>query len=186
MSITLVAPVARNARAAALAMCRATLLLGILLGLGFLYVAVRAAVDPLWLEGIIAIAFPGAPPLSSPAALLVIASWAVAQVVALAVALLAVWRTFAALAGSEVLVPGAGIWLRRAGLALVASAALMMSMSPVVSFAISMNAPAGQRFVTLSLGSGEITTLFVGGMLVALGHVLRLAAEINEDSRQIV
>ncbi|WP_367782441.1 DUF2975 domain-containing protein [Mesorhizobium marinum] len=175
----------RNARSAARAMRRATLALGVILALGLAYAAIRAAFDRQWLDGLIAANHAGVDS-SSPSALALLFILFAAQVSVFTVALHAVWRTFDALAEDQLLPAEAGRWLRRAGLCFAASAILTILAVPVVSLAASLHASAGQRFVSLGLGSGEVMTLFIAGVLVALGHVLSLAAEVGEDNRQIV
>ena len=178
---------ARHARIAARRMSYATLAAGAMLGSGFAYLLGQATFNPGWVAGLIAARHPGlgAAYVGPPVVFMAIA-WMLAQAAVLAVALHAIWRAFRVLADRDGLTPEAGHLLQRAGLAFAASAGLVVLATPVLSLAASLNAPAGQRFLSLSVGSSEVLTLLMAGVLMALGHTLRLAAEIDEDHRQIV
>lgn len=177
----------RRARKAARVMKTTTLVVGAMIGLGIAYVGVRAAADRQWLGSLLASQYPTVDPAGIGGTAIVAGLlWGLAQVGVLGIALHAVWRTFDVLADGEALDAMAGQWLKRAGFAFAATAALIIVARPVLSLAVSMNAPAGQRFVTVGIGSSELLALLIAGVLVALGHILALAAEISRENREFV
>jgi hypothetical protein len=177
----------QRARKAARLMKTATLIVGAVIGLGIAYVGVRAAADRQWLGSLLASQYPTVDPARIGGAAIVTGLlWGVAQVGVLGIALHAVWRTFGVLADGEALDALAGQWLKRAGVAFAATAALMILAHPILSLAVSMNAPAGRRFLTIGIGSSELLALLIAGILVALGHVLALAAEISRENGEFV
>ena len=81
--------------------------------------------------------------------------------------------------GTAICVRGAGIWFGTA-------AVLMVLSTPVTSLIASLGQPEGRRFLSIGLETQHLLALLLSAVLITLGHVLALAADIAEDNRQIV
>lgn len=78
------------------------------------------------------------------------------------------------------------IRVRRAGLAFAVAALILVLSTPLETLIASIGQPEGRRFLSVGLESQHLLALLLSAVLVTLGHVLSLAADIAEDNRQIV
>lgn len=108
------------------------------------------------------------------------------QAVPIVAALAALRCAFAQIAGGEMIGADTARWLRRAGWAFMANAAVMLASKPLVSLALSIDMPPGQRFLAIGVGTPELLALLVSGVLVMFGHLMAVATEIQDENRRFV
>jgi Protein of unknown function (DUF2975) len=108
------------------------------------------------------------------------------QIVLLLGAVYALWRTFGTIASSEGININTALWIRRSGLAFAATSLAMVLSVPVGTAIGSWGQAPGQRFVSISFDAPQLLAFLLAAVLIILGHVLALAADIAEDNRQIV
>jgi hypothetical protein len=72
--------------------------------------------------------------------------------------------------------------LHRFGIAVLAQAALGPLSATALALALSLANPPGQRLVVLSVSSNDYFALVVGGVLMAMGAVMREAARLAEEN----
>ncbi|MCQ0989231.1 DUF2975 domain-containing protein [Jiella marina] len=104
----------------------------------------------------------------------------------LLLALKSLWDMFSEFERRAPLSRSAAGHLRQAGLLFLAFAIWRLVSVPVASLVLSVGNTPGERFVAVSIGSADLLAVLTGGVLVIVGHVMALAAEIDEDNRQIV
>lgn len=126
------------------------------------------------------------PPSTSGLAVALLLAIFVLQAVPVVAALAALRRAFAQIAGGEMIGAEAARWLRRAGWAFTANAAVMLASKPLVSLALSIDMPPGQRFLSIGVGTPELLALLVSGVLVMFGHLMTVATEIQDENRRFV
>ncbi|MCB1382267.1 MAG: hypothetical protein KDJ73_04925 [Notoacmeibacter sp.] len=95
-------------------------------------------------------------------------------------------RAFASFSGEAVLNSRSAVLLSHAGLLFAANAVAMIIAQPLLSAIYSAGAPAGQGFITIRIGTGELLSLLLSGILFVTGHLMALAAEVDGEMRQIV
>ena len=76
--------------------------------------------------------------------------------------------------------------VRTSGLWFGAAAMAMLLSTPLLSLVASIGQPEGQRFVLIGVETQHLLAVLLAAVLVTLGHVLVLAADIADDNRQIV
>lgn len=147
---------------------------------------VLALLDPDWLAAFLAERLSAKQlPIAPPAAFLIV----VLHLVPLTVfvyGLICMRTTFAAIAHSEIISALAGTALRRAGAAFAISTVAMIALQPAVTALYSLGAPPGEGFISIGVGTGELTTLLMAGVFIGFGHLVALAAEIDNENHQIV
>ncbi len=124
-------------------------------------------------------------PVSTPTAMLIVLLF-LFQVGLFLYGLNCMRQAFSIIAGRDIIDSTAGLMMRRAGLFFAATAVAMILFTPALSALFSVSAPAGNHFISLSFGSGEALTLLMSGVVVVVGHVIALAAEVEDEIRQIV
>jgi hypothetical protein len=102
------------------------------------------------------------------------------------VALYALWQAFGTLGASEALSLETALYIRHAGLAFAATSIAVFLSYPLGSLIGSIGAGPGRRFVNVSFDSQQLLTFLLAAVLIILGHVLALAADIADDNRLIV
>jgi Protein of unknown function (DUF2975) len=102
------------------------------------------------------------------------------------IALHALWQAFGSIAKNEGISLETARWIRRAGLAFAATSIAMFLSCPLNSLIGSVGAGPGRRFVNVSFDSQQLLTFLLAAVLIILGHILALAADIADDNRQIV
>lgn len=86
----------------------------------------------------------------------------------------------------DVFTAEAPIRLRRIGFCIVALALLRPITSTMLGVILTWGNPPGQRILSLSLGIDDYMIAALGGLFLAIGHVMTEAARMAEDHRQIV
>ena len=78
------------------------------------------------------------------------------------------------------------VQVRRAGIAFGIAAIILILSTPLDTLIASIGQPVGHRFVSIGVETQHLLALLLSAVLITLGHVLALAADIAEDNRQIV
>lgn len=76
--------------------------------------------------------------------------------------------------------------MRLSGAMFLLNTAAMMLAPPLVSLIVSLDLPVGHRFLAISFSTAELLALIVSGTLIVFGHLLAVAAEVDDDNRRIV
>ncbi|CAG0980196.1 MAG: hypothetical protein F9K19_05475 [Rhizobiaceae bacterium] len=76
--------------------------------------------------------------------------------------------------------------MRLSGTAFLLNATAMVLAPPLVSLIVSLDLPAANRFLTISFSTAELLALIVSGTLIVFGHLLAVAAEVDDDNRHII
>lgn len=101
-------------------------------------------------------------------------------------ALHALRRAFREIARHDVVSSESARLMRLSGIAFLANAIAMVLAPPVVSLIVSLDMPAGQRFLAVRIGTPELLAVMVSGILIVFGHLLAVAAEIDDDNKRFV
>jgi hypothetical protein len=101
-------------------------------------------------------------------------------------ALYDLWRALGTIGGSEGISFQTALWIRRAGFAFAATSTAMFLSYPLNSLIGSIGAGPGRGFVNVSVDSQQLLTFLLAAVLIILGHILALAADISDDNRLIV
>ena len=157
----------------------------LLAGLGWAVVEVTGS--PGGMEEAVRQGLSASGPLTfSPAAIAAAGLVAAAQLALLGAALYCVWRMFGAFAAEEPLSIEPAVWMRRAGLAFVFLAAGGVLARSAIYLALTLGNPAGQRALSIGLGSGEMLTLLIASIMYMISRVLKVAAEVRADQKGFV
>jgi hypothetical protein len=89
-------------------------------------------------------------------------------------------------ARGQVLEAKTGEDLRLIGGLIAAYALLTPLKGSLISIAVTMGNPPGQRMLAVALGTDELILGVLGVLILVLGHVMAEAARIADDNRQIV
>jgi Protein of unknown function (DUF2975) len=151
------------------------------------YVAVKAATDGGWVSQVLfyRLGLADALPVSGAQAFGLIVLFCI-QIAVFLAALHALWHLFGLIAASEGINMDIARWLRRAGIFFAVSSALMVAFQPLYSVIGTLGAEPGRRVVSVGFGSDELMAFLMAAVLIVLGHVMMLAADISDDNRQIV
>lgn len=76
--------------------------------------------------------------------------------------------------------------LRRFAAAVVAFAIAKPVTGALLSVVLTMNNPPGQRQLSITLGSSELTTLFIGGVFLIIAWIMDEAREMAEEQAEII
>jgi hypothetical protein len=101
-------------------------------------------------------------------------------------ALYCLWRLFGAFLSGHIFAAEPALWLRRAGLCLIAAAAAAVLDNTLQALILSLNLGAGHRLLSIGFPSVFFFGLLAGTIAIALGEVFIAAAEMAEDHAQIV
>lgn len=150
------------------------------------YVLWLAWADPDWLGDVIAreLAIPRPTQLSEAALLLAMAF--LAQVGLLLWALQTLRRAFREIALHDIVGTESARLMRLSGIAFFINTIAMVLAPPLISGIISLAVPANQHFLTISFNSQDLLAMLLSGMLIVFGHLLSVAAQIDDDNRQFV
>ncbi|MGL4489249.1 MAG: hypothetical protein ACRCU5_07385 [Rhizobiaceae bacterium] len=108
------------------------------------------------------------------------------QIALLLMAFRALWQAFGSIVQSEGITLGTAQWIRSAGFWFGVTTLMMILSVPLNSLIGSVGAEVGQRFLSIGFESQHMLAFLLSAVLLILGHVLALAAEIADDNRQIV
>ena len=107
----------------------------------------------------------------------------------MAAALYALWQTqalFALYRAGHALTAAAAERIGRIGAGLVMIAVAAFLAHPAQVLVLTLTNPPGARVLAVAVSSGQVGLLLAGGLLVAIGRVMRDAALIADDNAQIV
>lgn len=96
------------------------------------------------------------------------------------------YELFDAFRLGQVFSPQAPIRLRRIGSCILALALLRPITSSLLGLILTWTNPPGQRILALSLSIDDYMIAALGGLVLAIGHVMSEAARMAEDHSQIV
>jgi Protein of unknown function (DUF2975) len=80
----------------------------------------------------------------------------------------------------------APIRLRRIGLSLLALALVRPVTTTLLSVVLTLSNPPGQRLLAIGIDIDDYMIAAIGGLLLAIGHVMVEANRLADDNRQIV
>lgn len=95
--------------------------------------------------------------------------------------LLGLRRLFALYRAGRVFEPANVACYRRIGRAALFWAGAVFLQTPLLSLALSLDAPKGQRHLTVGIGTTELTALFLGGVVLLIAWVMDEARGLEED-----
>jgi hypothetical protein len=101
-------------------------------------------------------------------------------------ALYCLWRLFGAFLSGRVFSVEPALWLRRAGLCLLAAAAAAVLDNTLEAFILSMNLGVGHRLLSIGLPPLFFFGLLGGTVAIAMAEVFLAASEMAEDHAAIV
>jgi hypothetical protein len=93
---------------------------------------------------------------------------------------------FARFAQGEMLEAQTGRDLRSIGGLVAAYAVLTPVAKSLITVALTLGNPPGQRMLAVALGTNEVILAVLGALIFVLGHAMAEAARIADDNRQIV
>ena len=152
-----------------------------------LWSILKAATDPQWLAAILQHQFGAFAPLvvlPIQTALFIVLNMLQTSAILVALALLA--RVFGHISATGGVDYGTAVYVRRAGIWFGIAALLLVLSTPVSALIASIGQPEGHRFLTFGLETQHLLAVLLSIVLITLGHMLALAADIAEDNRQIV
>jgi hypothetical protein len=151
------------------------------------YAAIRAMTDTEWLGAVFREKYGNHGPvaLSKTQAFGLVLLF-LAQVGLLLAALHALWRALGTIAASDHISLDTALWIRRAGFAFAVTCAAMVLSNPLNSLIGSIGAMPGRRFISIAFDSQQMLTFLLAAVLIILGHILVLAADLADDNRRIV
>lgn len=176
-----------KARALGAKMRRVMAGLGVLVAGITLWYAAKAASDGPWLASMLYRQFGALAPFEvSPLQTALFIMLNLLQTGAVLVALGLLARVFGQISASGGLDHGTAILVRRAGIWFGIAALLLVLSTPFTSLIASIGQPEGRRFLSIGFETQHLLALLLSAVLITLGHVLALAADIADDNRQIV
>jgi Protein of unknown function (DUF2975) len=93
---------------------------------------------------------------------------------------------FDAFRRGEVFTSNAPILLRRVGFCMFALAILHPIIHALLSLALTISNPEGQRILSISVNLNDYMFALFGGLILAIAHVMVEAARIADENQQIV
>jgi hypothetical protein len=161
--------------------------LGVIVGAVTLWASVFAVLDPNFLPQALKTKFGAFAPLSvSGVQVLLFVVFIALQTLPLLLALISLWRAFGEIAKSGGVDQATALHVRSAGIRFGLTAVMLFLATPLLSLIASIGALPGHRFVSVGLETQHLLAMLLSAVLVMLGHVLSLAADISDDNRQIV
>ena len=161
--------------------------LGVIVAAITLWYALKAATDGDWLARMLYKRFGELAPFRlSPlqTGLLILVDLLQTGAILIALGLLA--RVFGQISATGGLDYDTAVRVRRAGIWFGVAALLLVLSTPVSALIASIGQPEGRRFLSIGLETQHLLALLLSVVLITLGHVLALAADIADDNRQIV
>lgn len=105
------------------------------------------------------------------------------------VQVLILWQTSALMRqyrDDRALSPQAAGAIRNIGLGILLHAGLQVLRHPVDTLALTLDAPAGQHAVAITLGTNELGTALAGGIMLLIGVVMRQAVAVSQENQEFV
>ena len=169
---------------------RMEMLITVLIGVVALFVAYGLWVtlsDPDWIGSFVIdkLALPKPAQLSASTIMLLAMAFLV-QAGMLIWALQTLRRAFHEIALHDIVSTESARLMRLSGIAFLANAIAMVLAPPLVSLIVSIDMPAGHRFLAISISTAELLAAMVSGILIVFGHLLAVAAEVDDDNKRFV
>ena len=96
------------------------------------------------------------------------------------------WQLFGGYARGEVFTTAAATRLRRLALVLMSLCLVKPLTGALMSVALTINSPPGQRLVAVGLSSDDYLLLLMGAVLLAIASVMREAARLAAENAEFV
>ncbi|MGO9674732.1 MAG: DUF2975 domain-containing protein [Methylocella sp.] len=96
------------------------------------------------------------------------------------------WRLFSTYLRGRIFTLDAALWLRRLALLGVMAQLIAILTRPLISIIVTLHLPQGHRVVNIFLQPGDLLTLLLLAILLALAHIFKTAAEIAGEHSQFV
>jgi hypothetical protein len=176
-----------RARVLSAKMRQAVIVLASMVAMVTLWFIFKAATDGPWLAQTLFARFGNFAPFTiSPlqAGLFIVV--AILQSAAVLAGLLMLANAFGQISATGGVDYNTAIGVRRAGIAFGIAAIILILSIPLDTLIASIGQPEGRRFLSVGLETQHLLALLLSAVLITLGHVLALAADIAEDNRQIV
>lgn len=143
--------------------------------------------DPDWVGRFIIdkLALPNSAQFSISTVRLLAAAFLV-QAVMVIWALQALRRAFHEISLHDIVSTKSARLVRASGLAFLVNAIAMVLAPPLVSLIVSLDMPVGHRFVAISFSTAELLAVIVSGTLIVFGHLLAVAAEVDDENKRFV
>jgi hypothetical protein len=107
----------------------------------------------------------------------------------LGLAIYGLWQVrslFASFSRGEVFSAGAATYIHRTGIVILASPILNIVFGAIISVLLTYDNPAGSRQLAVSMSSGAIGLVIIGGLLIVIGWTMLEAARLQEENKQFV
>ena len=166
---------------------RAMLALGIIVACVSLWAAVSAVLDPAFLPSALQTKFGALAPLSvSGIQVLLFVVFVALQTLPLLMGLVSLSRVFAEISRTGGVNQTTALHVRSAGIRFALTALILVLATPLLSLTASIGALPGRRFLSVGFETQHLLAVLLSAVLIMLGHVLALAADIADDNRQII
>jgi hypothetical protein len=166
---------------------RAMLALGVIVAGVSLWAMVFAVLDPTFLPEALKTKFGALAPLSvSAIQVLLFILFVALQTLPLLLALVSLSRVFAEISRTGGVNKTTALHVRSAGIRFALTALILILATPLLSLIASIGALPGHRFLSVGFETQHLLAVLLSAVLIMLGHVLALAADIAEDNRQII
>lgn len=166
---------------------RAMLALGTIVACVSLWAAAFAVLDPAFLPSALKTKFGLLAPLStSGVQVLLFVIFIALQSIPTLLALVSLSRVFAEISRTGGVNQTTALHVRSAGIRFALTALILVLATPLLSLIASIGAMPGQRFLSVGFETQHLLAVLLSAVLIMLGHVLALAADIADDNRQII
>ena len=95
-------------------------------------------------------------------------------------------RLFALYRTGQVFVPDGAQRLRAFAWAVILMAIVQPIAGAVLSVVLTLDNPPSERMLSISIGSGQVQTLFVGVLFLVIATIMREATRIADENAQII
>jgi hypothetical protein len=166
---------------------RAMLALGIIVAGISLWAVGFAVLDPTFLPMALKAKFGALAPFSvTRIQVLMFVIFIMLQTLPLLLALVSLSRAFAEISRTGGVNQTTAVHVRSAGIRFAFTALILILATPLLSVTASIGALPGHRFLSVGFETQHLLAILLSAVLIMLGHVLALAAEIADDNRQII
>ncbi len=166
---------------------RAVLALGVIVTGVSLWAVAFSVLDPAFLPTALKTKFGALAPLSvSGIQVLLFVLFIVLQTIPLLLALVSLNRAFAEISRTGGVNQTTALHVRSAGIRFALTALILVLATPLLSLIASIGGLPGQRFLSVGFETQHLLAILLSAVLIMLGHVLALAADIADDNRLIV
>jgi len=100
--------------------------------------------------------------------------------------LMAIWRLCNHLERGDIFASAVGYNIRQAGFYALACSISQFFSRILAVIAVTINNPPGQRQLAITISSDMAMLLIVSGLLLAMGHIMIVAAQIDEENKEFI